>query len=427
MSQKKCSRRRFLKENTIIGAGAIVSMSPAQSFYDKILQENKGVKKKIYISPCYFEGLEDFPSDTFGDLCLIRKGSRDMTLGSENTSIETIVTSDEWAVKADALRKILKLVLGTPPPGIDCDLSIRIEGETDRGDIFERRVSYLVSPGERVASLMLIPKGVTFPRPAMLTIQPTTLGYGKEITVGRGEKVDGKLTSKAYDRAYALHLAQKGYITFSPDILGDGERIFPGKGAFDNQPFIDAYPEWSGTGKDLWDLHRAIDVMQTFTEIDSSRIGSIGHSQGGVLTFYLSAVEDRVKVAVANCGVWPYNVKKNPFNLARTGWWTGFPALRPFMYAGKPLPIDAHEILALSAPRPFMNIQALNDWGFELEDEPLTRMIWKNLTYNVKKVYALYGAEHKFENIVHLEGHSFLEKQREQAYSFIDKFLLAPK
>ena len=422
MSNINYSRRNFLKKNSLICAGTILSGGSYPATHLKSVQQKASTVTKLYPTISHFGGGDDMPDDLFGDLTLIRKGAADMTRGRGTTSIEPITSINDWEVKANALRKIYMMMLGSPPAGIDCDLSIKIEKITEYDGYSELRVSYLLSPGERVASIMLIPKGVKFPCPAILTIHPTTQ-LGKEQTVGRGDSEDGKLTAKAYNRAYGLHLVERGYITFSPDLLGAGERIFPGLSSFDNQPFIDAHPNWSGTGKDIRDLQLALDVMQSFTEVDSDRIASIGHSQGAGITCNLSSLDKRIKVGVANCGVWPSTIKNNPFTAARTDWWTGTPALRPFFHAGKPTPIDAHERLALSAPRPFLNIAALNDSGFKIADEPFTRRAWDNLKSNVKKIYALYGAEDKFENILHLEGHDFHDKYRAIAYEFIDKHL----
>ncbi|MEN8229835.1 MAG: alpha/beta hydrolase family protein [Bacteroidota bacterium] len=419
---RKHSRRSFLKRNAMLNAGLLLGTGTTHAAITRSPRKDRIEKAKVYAVPSHFQDVEDMPADLFGDLGLIRKGTPEMTIGGGATSIEPITSVDEWDVKANALRTIFKMALGTPPSDIDCDLSVRVENEFDREDIIERRVSYKVGPNERIAAIMLIPKGISSPRPALLTIHPTT-EKGKEQTVGRGETVDGKLTDKAYNRAYGMHLAKRGYVTFSPDIISAGERMFPGKRAFDNQPFIKANPHWSGVGKDLWDLQRAIDVMQTFSEINPSRIGSIGHSQGAYLTCQLRAIDERVKVGVSNCGIWPSRIAKNPFNRARTDWWTGWPLLRPFFYAGKPAPIDDHEIIALSAPRPFLDITALNDSGYNKEEEPFTRAAWENLRINVKKIYALHGAEDKFNTVFHLDGHDFPEKQRDQAYTFIEQHL----
>lgn len=414
----KPPRREFLKQVFTAAGGLSLPLAaqvpPART---------AGNEQKVFPHPAFFSGREDLPEDLFGDVALMRKGGPSMTMGSGPTSIAPITSRQEWAVKATALRQIFQLMLGTAPLN-NTPLSIRLEGEKDRGEIVERRVSYLLSPGERVTSLLLLPKKRARPLPALLTIHPTA-AEGKEQTVGRGESANGQLTPAAARRAYGWELAQRGFITFSPDLLGAGERAYPGRRSFDNQPFIDAHPHWSGTGKDLHDLQRALDVMQTMPEIDPTRIGSIGHSQGAGLTCYLAAVDDRIRVGVANCGVWPSRLRENPFHLARTGWWTGQPNLRPFCAAGKPLPIDSHELLALAAPRPFLNIVALNDCGFGPEDETLTRPAWENLALNVRKIYALHDAAADFQNVVHLDGHDFHDPMRTHAYQFLEQKLLS--
>ena len=417
-------RRRFVQTLLGAAAGLGAAFTARRGLAAQAATGGPAAKAgaaKRFVTHEYFAGASDLPADVYGDLGYMRKGTASMFGGGSPTTLEPIVSADEWRRKAEALREIFAMTLGTPPT-VDCPLSIRLEGDKDRGRVIERKVSYLLSPGERVTSYLLIPKGVTGPRPALLTIHPTT-ELGKEQTVGRGAVENGKLTDTAQRRAYGLHLAERGYVTFSPDLLGAGERMYPGRRSFDNQPFIDAHPHWSGTGKDLHDLKRAIDVMQAMPEVDPERIGSIGHSQGAGLTCYLAAVEPRVKVGVANCGAYPSRVQHNPFNHARTSWWTGRPALRPYILAGKPLPIDVHELLALAAPRPFLNIIALNDVGFKVEDEPLTRPAWENLRMNVKKIYALHGAEDKFDNLAHMDGHDFHDPMREKAYAFLDRHL----
>ena len=166
--------------------------------------------------------------------------------------------------------------------------------------------------------------------------------------------------------------------------------------------------------------------MELMPEVDAARIASLGHSQGAGLTCYLAAVDPRIKVGVANCGAYSSRIQNNPFNIARPAWWTGRPALRPFMLAGKPLPIDVHELLALAAPRAFLNIVALNDVGFKEADEPLTRRSWEDLQRNVKKVYALHGNADRFEVIMHLNGHDFHDDIRPRAYAFLERHLGAP-
>ena len=46
------------------------------------------------------------------------------------------------------------------------------------------------------------------------------------------------------------------------------------------------------------EYRRAIDYLAARPEIDTTRIGALGHSLGGMITFYLTAVEPRIKAAV---------------------------------------------------------------------------------------------------------------------------------
>lgn len=356
--------------------------------------------------------------DLFADLLLIRKGGPGMTHGAGPTLVEPLASPAEWSAKADALREIFRQTLGEQPD-VDGPLDLRIETEEDRGDHVERRCSYQVAPDERVAALALIPKGLSRPAPAALCIH-STHAWGKLEVVGRGGDFD---ESPGAHRSYALDLVRRGYVAFAPDLLGSGERMYPGRRYFDNEPFYEKHPRWSGTGKDLWDMRRALDVMERIAEIDPARIASIGHSQGGGITCYLMAVDPRVRVGVSNCGLWPHRIVKNPFHVARTGWWIGRPALRPHFLCGKPAPIDYHELFALAAPRPFLNISSLAEYQYAAADEPFTRAAWEDLARNVNKVYALLGAPDGFRLVTHTGPHDFPDALRAEAYRFIDAAL----
>jgi predicted esterase len=53
------------------------------------------------------------------------------------------------------------------------------------------------------------------------------------------------------------------------------------------------------TVQSVREYRRAIDYLETRIEIDTGRVGMIGYSMGGFMTFSLTAVDPRVKVSVA--------------------------------------------------------------------------------------------------------------------------------
>ncbi len=355
----------------------------------------------------------------FSDLLNIRRGGADMTSGGGDTRVETISSIGEWECKSSALREILLQTMGAPggtPGGASCeaavDLNVEVVDEVDCGHYIKRRLRYNTGPHERISAYMLIPSSLAEPSPGLLCIHQT-IDIGKEQIIGNDPSPEGK------DLAIALHLVERGFVTFSHDLISAGDRRYPGLDAFDTAPFYEQFPQWSVRGKDLYDISRAIDVMQQMPEIDSQRIGSIGHSLGGGYTIYAMALDPRIKAGVSNCGIWPARMAKNPFGEARTEWWTGRPMLRPYCMTGKPFPIDIHEVIALAAPRAIMNISALNDCQHSIEEGIFTKPSFDNMENHIRKVYKIYGRETRFICTTHYEGHSFKESRREEAYTFL--------
>lgn len=358
-------------------------------------------------------------SQPFDDLLLVRRGGPRMTMGEGPTWLAPVDQPEEWHAKAEALRAVYRRELGRKPDGYDdVALDLRVESQTQRDGYVHRIVSYMVGPGERITAHVLIPSGGSGPFPAVLTLHPTT-ELGKDNTIGQ----DPDPTKR--DWAYGLHLVQRGYVTLSFDQLSCNSRMYPGaQRTYSNEPFYDRFPEWSARGKDIHDVSRAVDVLEQTPEVDASRIGSIGHSQGGGLTTDAMPLEPRIKVGVNNCGDWPYRLSMNPFNRARTGWWIGNAQLRPLLQAGKLPNIDLHEKLAMIAPRPLLFIQALDDFGHKPEDADRLHPGFENLARNVAAVYALLGAADRFQTYFHVKGHAFAAPERELAYRFLDRHLL---
>jgi dienelactone hydrolase len=353
----------------------------------------------------------------FNELLNIRVGDDELFLsGGGDSFIEKLVSVEQWSAKATALKDLFMQTTGSLPEGIDGSLNPEILSEEYCDGYIKRKIVFNIQCNERIDAYILIPDLLQVAAPAVLCLTPTT-DIGKEQTIGNGT------TEKDSDRAYALHLVKRGYITFTFDWDSAGTRQYPGLEPFDNGPFYRKYPQWSAVGKNIWDIRKAVDYLVSLEEVDASRIASIGHSQGGGATIYAMAMDDRIKVGVSSCGGFPLRMEKNPFNHARNRWWIGRPALRAYCLTGKEFPCDIHELLALCAPRPFLYIAALNDCKYSLEEKDIVAAALKNMNTNIRKVYKLYDVAEKAEMILHLNGHSFVKEQRDKAYEFLDKYL----
>ena len=99
------------------------------------------------------------------------------------------------------------------------------------------------------------------------------------------------------------------------------------------------------------------------------------------------------------------------------------PSFKAVCLAGKEFPVQLHELLAMAAPRAIMNISALNDCKYTLEEQEFTGQVFRNMEENFKKVYQFYGKAECFKNLIHLNGHGFIEEQRRDAYAFLKAHL----
>ena len=126
-------------------------------------------------------------------------------------------------------------------------------------------------------------------------------------------------------QAVYLNLVKNGFVVLAYDPIGQGERrqYWDPKGA--PAEITDPIYEHSMPGQVLllmgqdlthyriWDGMRAIDYLLTRPEVDGSRIGCAGHSGGGTMTMFISALDERVKCAVINEGGtshrWPIAIR----------------------------------------------------------------------------------------------------------------------
>src|SRR3989339_127391 len=210
-----------------------------------------------------------------------------------------------------------------------------------------RLISYKVLPTAENRAVLVLPKNFDASKkyPCVLCLHGTTLA-GK---LGNVDPV------KSPHRAYGIELAQKGYAAFVPDQYPFGDYCGPscrdlhGTMRKHYESFYRKYPKWSIDGRRLWDMQRALDVIETMKFIDSKNIGAIGNSLGGRSVMYITAFDRRIKAAVSSTGVSPNatNIYRNITGLGKYN----SPLLSENMRkTGKPV-FDYHEMISLCAPR----------------------------------------------------------------------------
>ncbi len=157
---------------------------------------------------------------------------------------------------------------------------------------------------------------------------------------------------------YAHQLAQRGYVVLAPDLRCFGERLDwnpEDHYACDINLVHAVMAGMSPLAQNLWDLARALDVLEAHPLVDPARLGMAGLSYGGTVTLFLAALDERVAAAVvsgyfsswAESHKMPWNMCGSqvlPGMLASSSTWTWGRSCRPgptrrVRHARRPVPV----------------------------------------------------------------------------------------
>ena len=321
--------------------------------------------------------------------------------------LDGVKSAEDWAKHRAVLKqRYLALIRDQHKPAkVPLELKVHEEIEIE-GQYRRLYISYQVEADERAHAYLGIPLGLKGKAPAVVALHGTT-AEGTKQTVG----INGNP-----DKAFLDHLCRRGYVVIAPEHFVSGERI-PAKGAYDTAAFYEKHPEWTAVGKFNFEHSIAVDVLLTREEVDAANLGVMGHSLGGHGAYYLAAYDDRLKACVRNCG--GSFLRHNPQveAWARDRWYVYLKPIRPLLLKGELPDIDTHEIIALIAPRAFMDVSALND-GIPLTQRQRALMLLK-----IADVYELVGKPENFAFFIHGRGHVVPHESRELIYGFLDAHL----
>jgi dienelactone hydrolase len=329
-----------------------------------------------------------------------------MNLWVDGSGYVQVESLQQWNTKRAVVLDVLFDFLRPHPEELQAPDLVVLSEEQEEGYV-RRKIEYSTLPGERVRAYLLVPDGVALPAPAVLALHQTTC-CGKFEVVG----LCGDRTL-----AYGLDLVRRGYVVLAPDGITFGERAV-GAPCGDTRAVYTKFPHWSALGIMTWEAIQAVNVLVSLPEVDAARVGCLGHSHGGYGTILLAAVDDRIRASISSCGFMGMCDDAEPIRWARTSWFVFMPELRPYINK-KVFPFDFHELLALIAPRPFMNISGKNDLIFPGSVESSERAYAV-----VNEVYErIYGEDRFLKNLTHPFGHRFPTSVKVRAYKWLDSWL----
>jgi acetyl esterase/lipase len=320
--------------------------------------------------------------------------------GGERGEIRTV---DDWQVRRRQILVGIEQAMGDMPrPEDPVALDVQIIEEHQDDGVIRRKLSYHTdTPDGRVTAWLLIPADRPQKcRPAVLCLHQTTPG-GKNSPAGISDR---------WTMHYALQLAQRGFVTLSPD--------YPSMG--DYQYDFDADNYESGSMKAIYDNVRAIDLLQSLPEVDPDRIGCIGHSLGGHNGLFTAVFDQRIKAVVTSCGFTSFHKYKG----GDLRGWSG-PRYMPriasrYHFSPDEMPFDFHEVLAAIAPRGVFIVAPLDDDNFDV-------LGVRDCVYAAVPIYQLLGTPERIQVVYPSGGHDFPDAEREKSFEFLESVLRSSK
>ena len=308
-------------------------------------------------------------------------------------------TREEWgAWKERALPEVLA-TLGSMPEKVAPNPEVVAEWVAE--GVVMQRVIIDVQEELSVALLINYPLDAASdnPRPAILCCHGHG-PYGKEVVMGNRSTAEIRAYTLDANYDYGVKMAQAGFVTFSIDWIGFGERSEghkpnPGKLA-GGQNWCNLYYilatmlGMTVLGLDVHHGRAAMDYVAGLPLVDEERLGVMGLSFGGTMTVWMTLADERIKAADIIC----YSDRFARFGFRDLG--TCGSQVTPGLFAL----VDLPDLQALISPRPLLVEIGTRDECFRLDDA-------MSCYRRVERVYQAAGCPERLELDLYEGGHQW--------------------
>jgi dienelactone hydrolase len=340
---------------------------------------------------------EKAPADTSRSDRMLAEYFRAETARLRDRCMADIEDLNDWQAKRPVYRRQLLEMLGLDPLPENTDLKATVTGKIEHDEFTVENLHFQSRPGLYVTANIYVPKGLDKPVPAILYL----CGHGrvKKDNISYGNKV--------YYQHHPAWFARHGYVCLVIDSLQLGEIEGIHHGTYSYKMWWWNSRGYTPAGVEAWNCVRSIDYLQTRSEVDKERIGVTGRSGGGAYSWWIAAIDDRIKAAVPVAGITDLQ------NHVVDGCVEGH---CDCMYVANTYRWDYPLVAALLAPRPLLISNSDKDNIF-----PLDGVI--RLHEKVRKIYGLYGAEKNLGLQITEGPHSDTQELRVHAFVWFNRFL----
>jgi hypothetical protein len=215
------------------------------------------------------------------------------------------------------------------------------------------------------------------------------------------------LTSSSYlqSPSFVEEIIELGFAVCSIDMWGFNQRKGKQESELVKEMLLDGQTLW---GMRLFDNMALLDYLETRPDVNPDRIGAIGMSMGGLMSWWLAALDERIKVTVDIAAQVDIETLKQKRGLDHHGFYYYVPGfLKHF---------STLEVQEMIAPRPRLSMIGKDDRMCPIEGAEF-------LNEQLKKTYEQQCFPQNWEGRILTGGHQETKEMRSLWKTFLKKHL----
>jgi len=313
---------------------------------------------------------------------------------NELTRYETLA---DWERAKPVLRQQLFDMLGLDPMPQRLPLQPVVTGVVEHPEFVVERLHFQSLPGLYVTGNLYRPVQQDGPLPTVLYV----CGHGQV-------KKDGiSFGNKTHYQHHGAWFARNGYVCLTIDTLQLGEIEGVHHGTHRLNRWWWNSRGYTPAGVEAWNCIRALDYLESRKDVDGERIGVTGRSGGGAYSWWIAALDDRIKAACPTAGIVDLH------NHVVDGTVEGH---CDCMFMVNTYRWDYPQVAALVAPRPLLIVNTDKDTIFPLDG--LVR-----LHERVRGIYDLHNKPEQLGLIVTEGPHKDTQELQVPVMRWFNKWL----
>ncbi|MEX1096679.1 MAG: alpha/beta hydrolase family protein [Planctomycetales bacterium] len=316
----------------------------------------------------------------------------------EERCLADVRTAADWNARRGEYRAQLFDMLGLNPLPEKSPLEPVVTGTLERDGIRVEKLHFQSLPGLYVTGNLYRPAKLECKAPTILYV----CGHSRQVRDGRS------FGNKAGYQHHGVGFARNGYVCLIIDSLQLGEIEGLHHGLYDKQMWWWLNRGYTPAGIEAWNCIRALDYLETRPEVDRRRIGVTGRSGGGIYSWWVAALDDRIAAAVPVAGITSLR------NHVVDGCIEGH---CDCMYHMNALGWDFPQVAALVAPRPLLILNTDADPIF-----PESGVV--AVHDGARRIYELLGARDRIDLRIGKGGHQDTELLQTLAFRFFNEHLM---